>query len=465
MPAVSNRGAKGTQGHAEEPADSRRFAPLFWCQLCSALNDNFLKNALAMLILFGFGGSGATGGDYAPLLITASGVVLIAPFFFLSGLGGELADKYDKAPRGAIDPARGDPDRVTGGRRLLPAFGAVAVSGSWPLRHGGRTLRPVKYGLLPEKLSTAELPAGNALVEGATFLAILVGTIAGGISISEAQSAEIVVGVIVVLAFISWSFARAIPSSGPAAPQIPITRNPIASTFALLGELRADWRLWSGGHIVSWFWLVGFVALSLLPTTVKLIIGGSESVVTLCLAVFTIGIASGSLLAARASRGRPNLALVPIAALLMACFRWPIAVLTSLVTPPAQPLRAFDLLASPTGLGLVACFCGLAVAGGLFVVPTFAAVQAWAPAERRARVIAGVNVLNAAYMLGGGAVVAGLQAAGIGSPMLFAITGVLNCWSSCSFAAPGAPRSCAKPGASPRAVRWRMTRQAVGFQP
>lgn len=405
---------------------SRRFAPLFWCQLCSALNDNFLKNALAMLILFGFGGSGATGGEYAPLLITASGVVLIAPFFFLSGLGGELADKYDKA-------------RVAQSIRLaeIPIAALAAVGffmHSIPLLFLALALfgmvaalfGPVKYGLLPEKLSTAELPAGNALVEGATFLAILVGTIAGGISISEAQGAEMVVAVIVVLALVSWSFARAIPSSGPAAPHIPITRNPFASTFALLGELKADWRLWSGGHIVSWFWLVGFVALSLLPTTVKLIIGGSESVVTLCLAVFTIGIATGSLLAAHASRGRPNLALVPLAALLMGVFSLAIAVLTSLVTPPTQPLRALDLLSSPTGLGLVACFCGLAVAGGLFVVPTFAAVQAWAPPDRRARVIAGVNVLNAAYMLGGGAVVAGLQAAGIGSPMLFGLTGVLN---------------------------------------
>lgn len=405
---------------------SRRFAPLFWCQLCSALNDNFLKNALAMLILFGFGGSGATGGAYAPLLITASGVVLIAPFFFLSGLGGELADKYDKA-------------RVAQSIRLaeIPIASLAAVGfflHSVPLLFLALALfgmvaalfGPVKYGLLPEKLSTAELPAGNALVEGATFLAILVGTIAGGISISEAKSAEGVVGVIVVLALVSWTFSRAIPSSGPAAPGLTITRNPIASTFALLKELRADWRLWSGGHIVSWFWLVGFVALSLLPATVKLIIGGNESVVTLCLAVFTIGIATGSLLAARASRGRPNLALVPLAALLMGLFSLAIAVLTSLVSPPSQLLGAQDLLASPTGLALVVCFCGLAVSGGLFVVPTFAAVQAWAPPERRARVIAGVNVLNAAYMLGGGGVVAGLQAAGVGSPMLFGLTGVLN---------------------------------------
>lgn len=405
---------------------SRRFAPLFWCQLCSALNDNFLKNALAMLILFGFGGAGATGGQYAPLLITASGVVLIAPFFFLSGLGGELADRYDKA-------------RVAQSIRLMeiPIASLAAVGfflHSVPILFVTLALfgmvaalfGPVKYGLLPEKLATAELPAGNALVEGATFLAILIGTIAGGISISEAQGAEMVVGVIVALALVSWTFARAIPSSGPAAPDLKITPNPFVSTFALLRELKTDWRLWSGAHIVSWFWVVGFIALSLLPVTVKTIIGGSESVVTLCLAVFTIGIASGSLLAARASRGQPNLALVPLGALMMGVFSLAIAALTALAVPPAQPLRALALLSTPLGITLVVCLYGLAIAGGLFVVPTFAAVQAWAPPERRARVIAGVNVLNAAYMLGGGAVVAGLQAAGVGSPMLFALTGVLN---------------------------------------
>ncbi len=405
---------------------SRRFAPLFWCQLCSALNDNFLKNALVMLILFGFGGSGAAGGDYANLLITATGIALIAPFFFLSGLGGELADRYDKAMVAQRIRLMEIPIAVLAAvgfflHSVLILFIALSLFGMVAALFG-----PVKYGILPEKLSTAELPAGNALVEGATFLAILVGTIAGGISISEAQSAEGVVFVIVALSLISWAFARAIPSKGPAAPDLKITRNPLVSTFGLLAELKTDWRLWSGGHIVSWFWVVGFVALSLMPVVVKSIIGGNESVVTLCLAVFTVGIASGSLLAARASRGQPNLSLVPLGALLMGIFSLGIAAVTAMTTPPPAPLRALDVLSSPQGIALVVCLLGLAVAGGLFVVPTFAAVQAWAPVERRARVIAGVNVLNAAYMLAGGSIVAGLQAVSVGSPALFALVGIMN---------------------------------------
>ena len=405
---------------------SRRFAPLFWCQLCSALNDNFLKNALGMLILFGLGGVGASSGENAGTLIALSGIVFIAPFFILSALGGELADRYDKAfvaqrirlaemPVALIAALGFYFHSVPILFVALGLFGVVAA-----------LFGPVKYGILPEKLATAELPAGNALVEGATFLAILAGTIAGGVAVAQAQSADVVVLLILALAVASWLFARAIPAAGPAAPDLAITRNPWTSTMALLGEVRGDRKLWGGARIVSWFWVVGFVALTLLPTLVKGVIGGSEGVVTLCLAVFTVGIAVGSVLAARASHGRPNLALVPMGALLMGLFALAIASIASVISPGPAPIGPAAVLASPAGLALLVAFCGLAVAGGLFIVPSFAAVQAWAPVDRRARVIAAVNVLNAAYMVVAGGIVAALQAAGIGVGVIFAALGVLS---------------------------------------
>jgi acyl-[acyl-carrier-protein]-phospholipid O-acyltransferase / long-chain-fatty-acid--[acyl-carrier-protein] ligase len=405
---------------------SRRFAPLFWCQLCSALNDNFLKNALGMLILFGLGGAGATSGEHAGTLITLSGIVFIAPFFILSALGGELADRFDKAfvaqrIRLAEIPIAGLAALGFFLHSVPILFVALGLFGMVAALFG-----PVKYGILPEKLATAELPAGNALVEGATFLAILVGTIAGGIAVAEAKSPEAVVALILALAVTSWLFARAIPVAGPAAPELAITRNPWTSTIALLRELKGDTRLWGGAHIVSWFWVVGFVALSLLPALVKTVIGGTEGVVTLCLAVFTVGIAVGSVLAARASHGRPNLALVPLGALLMGLFALAIAAVASMLAPGAEPIGPAAMLASPTGLALLAAFCGLAIAGGLFIVPSFAAVQAWAPADRRARVIAAVNVLNAAYMVTAGGIVALLQAGGVGLSLMFAALGILS---------------------------------------
>jgi acyl-[acyl-carrier-protein]-phospholipid O-acyltransferase/long-chain-fatty-acid--[acyl-carrier-protein] ligase len=404
---------------------SRRFAPLFWCQFCSALNDNFLKNALVMLILFGVGGMAAATGSYAPVLVTLAGVVFIAPFFILSALGGELADRYDKAQVASFIKLAEIPIAALAALGFflhsvpilfvtLGLFGIIAA-----------LFGPVKYGILPEKLETAELPAGNALVEGATFLAILIGTIAGGVAVTSA-SPELVVGVILALAVASWGFASAIPAAGPAAPGLVITRNVWTSTLTLLREVRADARLWSGAHIVSWFWLVGSVALALLPAMVKDHIGGSEGVVTLGLTTFVIGIAIGSILAARASHGAPNLALVPLGAALIGVCALVLGALAAVMAPAPTPIGPAGVLTSAGGLAVLAALFGLAVAGGLYIVPSFAAVQAWSPPDRRARVIAAVNVMNAAYMVGGGAVVAALQAADVGIGILFAALGVLS---------------------------------------
>ena len=405
---------------------SRRFAPLFWCQFCSALNDNFLKNALAMLVLFGIGSTHGSVADNAGVLVTLAGVVFIAPFFLFSAIGGEVADRFDKARVARSIRLAEMPLAVLAAAGFLLhsvpiLFVALALFGVVAAVFG-----PVKYGILPEKLDTAELAAGNALVEGATFLAILLGTIAGGVAVAEARSAAVVALIIALLALTSWLLARQIPEAGPAAPGLAINLNPWTSTTALLRELKSDRRLWGGAHIVSWFWVVGFVALSLLPTLIKEGAGGSEGVVTYCLAVFTVGIALGSMIAASASRGRPNLALVPAGALLIGASALAMAWLAASLAPGAGSLGPVAFVTSGAGLAITVTLLGLAIAGGLFVVPSFAAVQAWAATDRRARVIAAVNVLNAAYMLGGGAVVAALQAAGVPLALLFASLGVLS---------------------------------------
>jgi acyl-[acyl-carrier-protein]-phospholipid O-acyltransferase / long-chain-fatty-acid--[acyl-carrier-protein] ligase len=400
---------------------SRRFAPLFLCQFFSALNDNFLKNALGMLILFKLaGGEGATHGS---MLITLSGVVFIAPFFILSALGGKLADRYDKAlvaryvrlaelPIAALAACGFALTEVPLLFAALGGFGIVAT-----------LFGPVKYGLLPERLMKGELSAGNALVEGATFLAILSGTIGG--AIAGTGAATLVVAVILALSIASWLAARAIPTSEPAAPELVITANPWTSTRALLRLLLADRRLASGAHFVSWFWLVGFLVLALLPALAGHATSGGARLVTTWLGVFTLGIAVGSWLAARASRDEPNLALVPLGALLMGLSALLIARVAAVATAVPAGVAFGGLPPSSTGLILLLGLLGLAVAGGLFIVPAFTVVQSWAPVERRARVIAAVNILNSAYMVAGGAVVAAVQAAGVGPAPLFAALGML----------------------------------------
>jgi acyl-[acyl-carrier-protein]-phospholipid O-acyltransferase / long-chain-fatty-acid--[acyl-carrier-protein] ligase len=411
----------------KELMTSRRFAPLFWSQFCSALNDNFLKNALGMLILFGISQEVVTvAHGRADILITLSGIVFIAPFVFLSALGGEIADKYDKARVAERIKFFEIPVALVAAAGfylhsipiLFVALGGFGVIGA--------LFGPVKYGILPEKLTMEELSAGNALVEGATFLAILLGTIAGGVVVAETKSPEIVVSVILVLALICWVSARAIPRDKAAAPDIQITRNPLQSTWRLLGEIKSDPRLWVGGQICSWFWLVGFVVMSLLPPFIKDHIGGSEGVVTLCLATFTIGVAVGSILAAIVSHERPNLALVPIGAVGMGLATLGLAGIVWSIGKPPVELGPLEVIGAKRGMVLLPCLFLLALSGGLYIVPAFAAVQVWAKTGFKARVVAAVSVLNAVYMVGAGAVLAMVQAAGLGMGLVFAVLGALS---------------------------------------
>ncbi|HEX8663808.1 MAG TPA: acyl-[ACP]--phospholipid O-acyltransferase [Beijerinckiaceae bacterium] len=399
---------------------SRRFAPLFWCQFFSAFNDNFLKNALVFLILF------KVAGSHAEALVTLAGAVFIAPFFLLSGLGGEMADRYDMA--------------VVARRLKLAEIGAAGLSvlGFW--LHSLPVLfmalfafgviaalfGPIKYGILPVHLRREELPAGNALVEGATFIAILIGTIAGGYAARDGGDPASFGGLVIGFAVLCFAASTLIPRTGEAAPTLRIDPNILRSTGGLLKDLWADARLWRGGVIVSWFWLVGAVTLSILPPLVKNRLGGTEEVVTVLLAVFSVGIAAGSGLASWLASGRIVLLPTAIAALLMGLFGLDLAWTVYNAAAPAAPLGARAFFAHRESLRIALDFAGLAVAGGLFVVPPFAAVQAWAHEDRRARVIAGVNVLTAAFMVAGGLFVAALQAAGVPLSALLAALGVAN---------------------------------------
>jgi acyl-[acyl-carrier-protein]-phospholipid O-acyltransferase / long-chain-fatty-acid--[acyl-carrier-protein] ligase len=396
----------------KELMSTRRFAPLFWAQFFSALNDNVLKNALVIILLYG---AATSHGD---ALVTVAGAVFIFPFFILSGLGGELADKYVKSV-------------VARRLKFAEIFAAVfAALGfflhSVPLLFVALGLfgivaalfGPVKYAMLPDQLSVGELATGNALVEGATFMAILIGTIAGGQFVSGTTHMALVSSAVVALALMSWGFASRIPTTAPSAPDLPVTANPWTSTLHLLRTLYSERRLWDGMVIVSWFWLVGAVVLSLLPALIKDAVGGSEGVVTLCLAVFAIGIAAGSLFAAQLSHVRPNLALVPIGAIVMGLVGLDLALAIGTTTtgngiPPASFATSF------AGLRMLIDFAAFAFGGGLFVVPAFAAVQAWSAPSERARVIAAGNVLQAAFMVVGSLFVAALQGAGLPIAWIF----------------------------------------------
>ncbi|GIK82501.1 MAG: acyl-[ACP]--phospholipid O-acyltransferase [Alphaproteobacteria bacterium] len=398
---------------------SRRFAPLFWCQFFSAFNDNFLKTALVFLILF------KIGGESSGALITLAAATFIAPFFFLSGLGGELADRFDKAEvarRLKLVEIAVAGVAVAGFvlHSMVVLFVALFVFGVIAALFG-----PIKYGILPDHLRREELPAGNALVEGATFIAILLGTIVGGLAAKNGGDPASFGGLIMGFAVACWIAALMIPATGQGAPGLRIDPNIARSTGALLRDLKAAPRLWWGGLVTSWFWLVGAVVLSLMPPLVKTVLGADEEVVTAFLAIFSISVAVGSGLAAWLAHGRIVLFPTLLGAFLLGVFALDLGWTTYGVAPAATAGLA-EVFSSARGLRIAVDLAGLAIAGGLFIVPTFAAVQAWAGADRRARVIAGVNVLNALFMVAGTVVIAALQALGVTTPALILGIGVAN---------------------------------------
>ena len=399
---------------------TRRFAPLFWCQAFSAFGDNFLKQALVFVLLFRLGEaeSGA--------LIQLAAAALTFPFFFLSGVGGEIADRFDKA----IVARRLKLFEISVAVLAVVgfAFHSIAVLFLAVFLYGviAALFGPIKYGILPDHLAREELTKGNALVEGGTFIAILIGTIVAGFAAGDGGDPLHFAWLMLVSATATWIASLFIPRTGEGAPNLKINPNIAASTISLIKYVRADRRLWWGALVASWFWLVGAVVLSMLPTLAEHTIGGTAGVVTLFLTIFSVSVAIGSGLAAWLAHGRIVLLPTLIGGVLIGLFAIDLGLTSSGLVHPASPIDFAHYFSSPRSIHIAIDLAGLAIAGGLFIVPTFAAVQAWAGSDHRARVVAAVNVLNAAFMVVGAVFFGLLQTLGISVPVLFVLIGVAN---------------------------------------
>jgi acyl-[acyl-carrier-protein]-phospholipid O-acyltransferase/long-chain-fatty-acid--[acyl-carrier-protein] ligase len=391
---------------------SRRFAPLFVCQFLSAFNDNFVRYILVMLVLF------RLSEEQSGHLIQLAVAIFVLPSIFLSGLGGELADAHDKAWL-----AR----RLKFAEIFVQLVAAIGVfftalpllfAALFGLGVISALFGPIKYGLLPDHLEPGELPAGNALVEGATFLAILTGMIAGSYAaeamLRDAEAAATrtngwIFVQMMVIAVACWWTSRSIPAKPAAAPGLEPNRNVFQSTVRLVGELRADPKMWTAALGLSWFWLTAAVVVNLAMILVKTQIGGGIEVETAINMLLAVGIAVGSLLAAILAHGRIILLPAPLAALGMAACLVDIGLSSGGLAGGSDKLGLWQFFAGP-GRRLAINVGLLALAGGLYSVPLFAAFQSWAPAERRARLIAAVNVINALFIVAGTLATGALQA-------------------------------------------------------
>jgi acyl-[acyl-carrier-protein]-phospholipid O-acyltransferase/long-chain-fatty-acid--[acyl-carrier-protein] ligase len=397
---------------------SRRFGPLFWTQFLSAFSDNFLKTSIVFLILQTMPGNGS--------LVTLAGGIFMAPFFILSALGGELADRHDKARLAQ--------------RLKLAEFGAVAVAiagfmlQSLPVLFAALFLfgvvaalfGPVKYAILPDLLRREELPGGNALVEGATFLAILTGGITAGLAADAGADAALLAALLAGFSAACWGASLLIIPTRPANPTLAINPNVLASTFGLIAIVRRDRRLWLMALYGAWFWMIGAVMMSLMPSFVQDTLGGGDGVVTAFLAVFAIAIAIGSGLAAWMCAGRIILLPCVFGAALLAVFSADLALLSQGLPPTTGSLGVTAFFAAPSSWRVTIDLFGFAVAAGLLIVPSFAALQAWAEPESRARAVAAAAVVSAGFMVAGALGLAVLQAAGVAASTLFWILAAGN---------------------------------------
>lgn len=401
---------------------TRRFLPLFLTQFLGALNDNLFKTALVTLVLFRLADAdGGALGLSGPMLSAIAGGLFILPFFLFSATAGQLADRFEKS-------------RLTRAIKLVEVavmgLGAWAVvAASVPAMLGVLFLMgmqsalfgPVKYAILPASLAADDLVAANALVEAGTFLAILIGTIAGGLLAAPADGPFFIAAAVIGTALLGLITSLFVPKTPVAAPDLEVRLNIVAETWGLLAALRENRTLSLTVLGISWFWSVGAVLLSQVPAFTRDVIGGDETVATLILAVFSLGIGVGSLLVSRMMKGEISAGPVPFGALGMAAFAFDLAFAAAGRGPDAGAamigLSAF--VAAPENWRVIVDLAGLAVFGGLFVVPLYAILQHHAPADRRSRIIAANNIANAALIVAGAALSAGALALGVGLAGLF----------------------------------------------
>lgn len=377
---------------------TKRLLPLFITQFLGAFNDNIYKNALVILITYSIA---EHTGENAQVLITIAAAVFILPFFIFSAPAGQLADKYDRA---AI--ARWV--KVAEIFIMLLAALAFYLENTWfmiavlfILGVQSAFFGPVKYAILPQLLSKEELLAGNAYVEAGTFLAILFGTITGGLLILTPNGIMLVSVSLFLVALCGYWASIYIPNAPAPMPNLSLNPNILQETIKILSYSYNDKRIFYYILSISWFWLIGATFLAQFPTLVKNHLHTQAAVVTIFLTLFAVGISIGSFICAHLQRGAIKTTLVPIAALGMSLFMFDLY----LGTKHEVYHNLHGLLSIESFLNMLPSkrimldMLLIAICGGIYIVPLYTLVQHESDPLYRARVIAALNVQNALFMV------------------------------------------------------------------
>ncbi|UXY13752.1 MFS transporter [Chitiniphilus purpureus] len=402
---------------------SRRFLPLFGTQFLGAFNDNLFKNAF--LVMITFYGLSAAGLD-AKTLANAVAGIFILPFFLFSALAGQLAEKYDKAQLARWVKLLEIAIMALAGvgffqRNASILFACVFLMGVHSTLFG-----PLKYSVLPQYLRQEELLGGNGLIEAGTFIAILLGQIAGTLIVQHAPHASApIIYACVGVAVLGWLFSRSMPAAPPPAPGLAINWNILGETWHILRHVHGNRTVFHSLMGISWFWFFGSVYLTQLPDLAHRTLRGDPGVYTLLVTLFSAGIGIGSALCEKLSGRRVELGLVPFGSIGMSVFG---ADLYFALTgaPAAMPYTVASFVAEPGHWRVMLDIMLMGAFGGLFTVPLYALVQTRTEREFVSRAIAANNILNALFMVVAAGMSIVLLQAGLSVPMLLLTVSLMN---------------------------------------
>jgi len=394
---------------------TRRFLPLFVTQLLGAFNDNLFKNAMVLYVVYSVYNSEAQEAKFSAI----ASAVFIIPFFALSALSGQLADMRDKAKIIRIVKFCEILIMLVGGAGLVLAWQGYAVTALaiplmllalFAMGIHSTFFGPIKYAILPQHLKSNEVLAGTGLVEAGTYIAILAGTIlAGWIDVEWAALC------VVVTAVLGYFTGRQVPPAPPVREAEPIDLHVFRSSIALVRNTMEDRRVYLAIMAISFFWAIGAVLFVQFPPLAKNVLAASKEVASLFLVIFSVGVAIGSISINALLKGTVSARYSPVAVIGMAlcivlfhlvCRLWALNAHDGLMDVGA-------FIRQPLAVPLLLTLLGIAVSGGMFVVPLYAFLTTFVDKSQTARTIAANNIVNSGAMVIGSLLAVGLSAVGV----------------------------------------------------
>jgi len=399
----------------------RRFAPFFWTQFLGAGNDNLFKFAFTVLITYQLQVSWLPPA-LAGLVI---GALFILPFLLFSATSGQLADKYDKARLIRLVKSLEIAIMALAAWGFLRSDPVVLLACVFLMGLHSTLFGPVKFAYLPQHLNERELTGGNGMVEMGTFVAILLGNVAGGLLVAVPGGTHYVAVACIAVAVLGRLTAQAVPTSPSTDPGLVINWNPVTETLRNLKLAHGNLVVFRSLLGISWMWFFGAAFLTEFPAFAKVVLHGDEQVASLLLVVFSIGIGVGSLLCEVLSRRHVEIGLVPFGAIGMSVFSVDLY-FAARGLPPSAGHTVATFLAEPRHWRVIADLALLSLFAGLYSVPMYALIQMRSAPSHRARIIAANNILNALFMIASALIVGVLISLGLTIPQVFLTIGILN---------------------------------------